>query len=64
MKVDIREAFEINSSETDTSTFIILHMLWEAWVLWTQLVHLEFIGITHGPSLLNQHTYLLCPNSR
>ncbi|CAG8000395.1 unnamed protein product [Penicillium salamii] len=54
MKVDIREVFETHSSETDMSTFIILYMLWEAWVLWTQLVYLEVIGITDGPSLLHQ----------
>ncbi|CAI7643425.1 unnamed protein product [Penicillium glandicola] len=47
MKVEICNAFE-----TDASVFFILQMSWEGWVLWTNVVHLDFVGVTLGPDLL------------
>ncbi|CAG8921455.1 unnamed protein product [Penicillium salamii] len=64
LKVDIREAFETNSSETDTSTFIILYMFWEAWALWTQFIWRLLVLRMVLLCFTNQHTYLLCLNSR
>ncbi|OQE07861.1 hypothetical protein PENVUL_c012G09169 [Penicillium vulpinum] len=49
MKVEICNAFE-----TDASVFFILQMLWEGWVLWTSVVHLDFVGVTLGPDLLSR----------
>ena len=49
MKVEIRDAFE-----TDASVFFMLQMSWEGWVLWTRVVHLEFVGTTLGPSLISR----------
>lgn len=46
MKVEVIDAFE-----TDSSIFLILHMSWECWALWTMVAKLEFIGVTRGPSL-------------
>ncbi|CDM26740.1 hypothetical protein DTO006G1_5110 [Penicillium roqueforti] len=47
MEVEICNAFE-----TDASVFFILQMSWEGWVLWTSVVHLDFVGVTLGPDLL------------
>ncbi|KOS36954.1 hypothetical protein ACN38_g12275 [Penicillium nordicum] len=47
MKVEICSAFE-----TDASVFFILQMTWEGWVLWTKVIHLDFVGVTHSPDLL------------
>ncbi|CAI7630664.1 unnamed protein product [Penicillium bialowiezense] len=47
MEVQIRDA-----SESDTSIFLLLRMSWEAWALWTSVVHLDFVGVALGPALL------------
>lgn len=47
MKVEIRDAFE-----TDASVLFILHMSWEGWVLWSNVVSLDFVGVTLGSALL------------
>jgi len=47
MKVEISDAYE-----TDQSIFLIIGMSWEAWSLWTMVAHLEFVGVTLGPSLV------------
>ncbi|KAI3109634.1 hypothetical protein CBS147333_5281 [Penicillium roqueforti] len=47
MKVEISDAYE-----TDESIFLVMGMSWEAWALWTMVTHLDFIGVTLGPSLM------------
>ncbi|KAJ5836742.1 hypothetical protein N7447_002768 [Penicillium robsamsonii] len=47
MKVEISDAYE-----TDQSIFLIMGMSWEAWSLWTMVAHLDFVGVTLGPSLM------------
>ena len=47
MKVEISDAYE-----TDQSIFLIIGMSWEAWALWTMVVHVDFVGVTLGPSLM------------
>ncbi|KAJ5362224.1 hypothetical protein N7541_003068 [Penicillium brevicompactum] len=47
MQVEIQDAFE-----TDAFVFFILRMSWEGWVLWTSVVHLDFLGVTLSPPLL------------
>ncbi|KAJ5181122.1 hypothetical protein N7491_000677 [Penicillium cf. griseofulvum] len=48
MKVEISDAYE-----TDQSIFLIIGMSWEAWALWTMVAHLDFVGVTLGPSLMS-----------
>ncbi|CAG7920696.1 unnamed protein product [Penicillium olsonii] len=36
---------------SDASTLIELRMSWEAWILWTSVVHLEFRGVVLGVNL-------------
>lgn len=48
MKVEISDAYE-----TDQSIFLVMRMSWEAWSLWTMVSHLDFIGVTLGPSLMS-----------
>lgn len=47
MKVEICGAFE-----TDASVLLIIHMSWQGWVLWSNVVPLDFIGVALGPALL------------
>ncbi|CAG8885798.1 unnamed protein product [Penicillium egyptiacum] len=49
MKVEISDAYE-----TDQSIFLIIGMSWEAWSLWTMVAHLDFVGVTLGPSLMSR----------
>jgi hypothetical protein len=49
MKVEISDAYE-----TDQSIFLIIGMSWEAWCLWSMVTHLDFIGVTLGPSLMSR----------
>ncbi|KAJ5958370.1 uncharacterized protein N7479_005520 [Penicillium vulpinum] len=49
MKVEISDAYE-----TDQSVFLIIGMSWEAWSLWTMVAHLDFVGVTLGPSLMSR----------
>lgn len=48
MQVEVKDAYE-----TDQSVFFVMGMSWEAWSLWTMVTHLDFIGTTIGPSLMN-----------
>ncbi|KXG46468.1 uncharacterized protein PGRI_053240 [Penicillium griseofulvum] len=59
MKVEIRDAFE-----TDASVLFILHMSWEGWVLWTSVTHLDFVGVTLGPTLIARAAIPPIPTSQ
>ncbi|KAJ5125005.1 uncharacterized protein N7515_008830 [Penicillium bovifimosum] len=48
MQVEICSAFE-----TDASIFFIMQMSWEGWLLWTSVIHLDFVGVTLGSDLLH-----------